>query len=131
MKLNDVATYETGGDFCLQAGGNNPGACAWMRAGAVNFHLCDRDGDCTNCPFDRGMRNFMACQAPPKDGRPSAGWPERMRAKYPGSTKPCSHFLNGSLDSFTVCRRGYDCDDCPIELELDYRSMLRDIRSMH
>ena len=128
MKTNSVAFYQKGGDVHLQAAGNNPATCVWMRTGAVNFHLCERDGDCANCPFDRGMRNFVACQNPAEGGGRSPGWPERMRAKYPGNRKPCVHFLNGSLESFTACRRNYDCDDCPIGLELEYRPMLRDLR---
>ena len=35
-----------------------PGAlpCVWMSAGLVSFKLCDREGECEGCPFDRAMR---------------------------------------------------------------------------
>jgi glycine cleavage system H lipoate-binding protein len=29
--------------------------CVWMRAGVVDFRLCDREYDCENCPLDRGI----------------------------------------------------------------------------
>ncbi|MEN6437904.1 MAG: hypothetical protein ABFD97_04930 [Syntrophobacter sp.] len=27
-----------------------------MKAKVVNFKLCERDGDCAQCPFDKAMR---------------------------------------------------------------------------
>lgn len=33
--------------------------CIWMKAGIVNFHLCDNAYDCRNCPFDKGMQRTM------------------------------------------------------------------------
>jgi glycine cleavage system H lipoate-binding protein len=31
----------------------SPQHCWWMRAGIVDYKLCDHDFDCDNCPFDR------------------------------------------------------------------------------
>ena len=33
--------------------------CIWMKAGIVNFRLCDNAYDCYNCPFDKGMQRSM------------------------------------------------------------------------
>jgi len=30
--------------------------CVWMKAKVVNFKLCDREYDCADCFFDKGMR---------------------------------------------------------------------------
>ncbi len=30
--------------------------CVWMKANVVNFKLCERDYDCTDCPFDKAMK---------------------------------------------------------------------------
>lgn len=30
--------------------------CVWMKAGVVNFKLCDHRDDCASCPFDKAMR---------------------------------------------------------------------------
>lgn len=32
--------------------------CVWMSAGLVSFKLCDREGECEGCPFDRAMRGL-------------------------------------------------------------------------
>ena len=34
-------------------------ACIWMKAGVVNFRVCDNGYDCNSCPFDKGMRKAM------------------------------------------------------------------------
>ena len=31
--------------------------CVWMRARVVNFKLCDRDYDCSECHFDKAMKS--------------------------------------------------------------------------
>ena len=28
--------------------------CIWMKAGVINYRLCDHAYDCNNCPFDTG-----------------------------------------------------------------------------
>lgn len=117
--------------ICLHVRAVSSTECIWMQAGIVNFHMCDTGGDCTGCSYHRSMLSFIARQAPAKGKGPTAAWPERMRVKYPGSVKPCGHFLAGRLQSFTRCRRNYDCDDCPIDLELEYRPMLRAIQTRH
>jgi glycine cleavage system H protein len=42
----------------LPAAGALP--CVWMSAGLVSFKLCDREGECESCPFDRAMRGLGA-----------------------------------------------------------------------
>jgi hypothetical protein len=32
--------------------------CVWMSAGLISFKLCDREGECEGCPFDRAMRGL-------------------------------------------------------------------------
>ena len=34
--------------------------CIWMRAGVVNYRICDNAFDCSTCAFDKGMRRAMA-----------------------------------------------------------------------
>lgn len=116
---------------CLHLNTGQSVECVWMQAGIVNFHLCDLYGDCAGCAFDRSMRNFMAGQIPRNDRRLEPGWREEMRAKYQGSVKPCTHSLTGRLQTFTRCRRDYDCDDCPIDIELEYRPMMQAITTRH
>jgi len=50
--------------------------CVWMSAGVVAFKLCDREGECDGCPFDRAMRS------------PSSQ-PRRRRRPTPKSAGTC------------------------------------------
>ena len=101
--------------------------CVWMQAGIINFRVCERDYDCFHCPFDQAMRSAMDAQTPaPRDRRP-ASWAQRMRRRYARAEKPCRYYLSGQIGSPGVCLRDYECDDCPIELELGYKPMQRSI----
>ena len=57
-----------------------PGAlpCVWMSAGLVSFKLCDREGECEGCPFDRAMRE--------PHGRPVRRPIRKRRAPTPACT---------------------------------------------
>ena len=33
--------------------------CIWMKAGVVNFRLCDNAYDCNSCGFDKAMQKAM------------------------------------------------------------------------
>lgn len=60
-----------------------PGAlpCVWMSAGLVSFKLCDREGECEGCPFDRAMREPHG--RPVRHRRPSAPTPARTPDRRP------------------------------------------------
>ena len=103
--------------------------CIWMRAGVVNFHICDNNYDCIDCSFDRKMRRVMDAQAPPKGKTAGPGWAEEMRKKYLGTFKPCVHFLAGRIGPPGNCARDYDCDDCPVDLMLDYAPLMQAIEA--
>lgn len=103
--------------------------CIWMKAGVVNFHMCDHDYDCFRCPFDRAMRAAMDAQMPPRGEERPTGWAAEMRKKYLGVRKPCRHFVTGRIDSPENCARDYDCDSCPVELELGYGDFLASMAS--
>lgn len=38
-------------------------ACVWMEAGVISYKLCDFDGGCEACPFDRAMRGQAGPEA--------------------------------------------------------------------
>ena len=40
----------------LPAFGSGEKECVWMRAGVVNFKLCDREYNCAECHFDKAMK---------------------------------------------------------------------------
>jgi glycine cleavage system H lipoate-binding protein len=93
--------------------------CIWMKAGVVNFRLCDNDFDCQNCPFDVGMRKAMGMdtQAGAHTDRPS--WVEHLKKKYHGASRPCRHALMGRIDAPKICTMNYECYHCPFDQMLD------------
>lgn len=97
--------------------------CVWMRAGVINFHICENHFDCRNCPFDRSMRNAMAAQDPPRGKPAPRGWAREMRRKYTGVFKPCCYYLTGEIGPPGRCDRDYACDECPVEMALGYAPM--------
>ena len=115
--------------ICLHEPAGRSEECIWMKKGVVNFHLCDNEGKCERCSFDRSMREFIACQSPVKGRHAEVPWSEQMRRGYPGFTRPCRYFLDGYLDSFSPCLRNYDCDGCPIDLALEYGPMVRAVEA--
>jgi glycine cleavage system H lipoate-binding protein len=99
--------------------------CVWMKAGVVNFKLCDRDYDCGHCSFDQVMRNAMDAQFP---GKEEPGWAQFMRKKTLGSRKPCRYELNGQISPGMACARDYECEGCPVEMQMEYASVSREIQ---
>ncbi|MBW1923886.1 MAG: glycine cleavage system protein H [Deltaproteobacteria bacterium] len=95
--------------------------CVWMKAGIVNFRMCDHDFDCLNCPFDRSMRAAMDAQTPLAASGPQRGWAQEMRSATAGRRKPCVYFLAGDKGAPEDCARDYQCDDCLVEMELGYK----------
>jgi glycine cleavage system H lipoate-binding protein/uncharacterized CHY-type Zn-finger protein len=103
--------------------------CVWMKAGIINFRICENNYDCFHCSFDKAMRAAMDAQSPASGEKRPAGWAEKMRQKHPGAEKPCVYYLSGRIGPPGNCPRDYQCDDCPVEIELGYRSMQRSIEA--
>jgi glycine cleavage system H lipoate-binding protein len=103
--------------------------CIWMKAGVINFRACDHDYDCFTCPFDKAMRSAMDAQNAPKGRDRSVGWADEMRKKYTGPYKPCPYFVSGEIGPPGICERNYDCESCPIELELGYKAVQQSIEA--
>ena len=73
--------------------------CVWMSAGLVSFKLCDREGECEGCPFDRVMRGLAPLPPlPPGSGgeeppapaprRRHGGDSQRRSLRQTGSRRP-------------------------------------------
>ena len=102
--------------------------CVWMKAGIVNFRLCENDYDCFHCSFDRAMRSAMEAQYPQREKQASS-WPKQMQKEHLGAPKFCPYFLTGQIGSPGICTRDYDCDDCPIELAVGYKSLQKTVEA--
>jgi len=92
--------------------------CIWMKAGVVNFRLCDNAYDCFTCGFDKGMRRAMGVKAPPEKKKEEPAWMTHMR-RLPGESRQCRHFLTGRIESPKICPMNYECYHCPYDQMLD------------
>lgn len=92
--------------------------CIWMKAGVVNFRLCDNAYDCNTCPFDHGMRKAMNFESPSgKEANPA--WAQYLRKRYMGADRPCRHALTGRIDAPKICTMDYECYHCAYDQMLD------------
>ena len=93
--------------------------CVWMRAGVINFRLCDYDYDCYNCPFDQAMMTAMGDKIAPDQKERQAYWLRHVKERYQIAATPCIHFLSGRIESPEECSGNYKCDHCTVHELLD------------
>ena len=93
--------------------------CIWMKAGVVNFRICDCAYDCNNCSFDKGMRRAMGLKKSSGAENESPAWVEYLKQKYHGSSRPCRHALTGRINAPKICTLNYECYHCPFDQMLD------------
>ncbi|WP_022665574.1 glycine cleavage system protein H [Desulfospira joergensenii] len=93
--------------------------CIWMKAGIVNFRLCDNVYDCQNCPFDKGMQKSMSRVSPGVREKEPSKWADQLRKNYRGSSRPCRHALTGRVDAPKICTLNYECFHCSFDQMLD------------
>ncbi|MBL7175053.1 MAG: glycine cleavage system protein H [Desulfobacteraceae bacterium] len=99
--------------------------CIWMKAGIVNFRLCDNAYDCYNCPFDKGMRKAMNLESPSQAKEEKPGWVQYLQKRYAGASRPCRHALTGRIDAPKICTMNYECYHCPYDQMLDEEDFVR------
>jgi len=90
-----------------------------MKAGVVNFRLCDNAYDCYNCPFDKGMQRSMGSGDKVESKKKEPGWVEHLKARYQGSERPCRYALTGRIDAPKICPMNYECFHCSFDQMMD------------
>ena len=91
--------------------------CVWMKAGVVNFKICENAFDCTSCAFDKGISRKSV-------QKPTAlvSWKEVMQ--QPHLHKQCRHMLTGRV-IFKLCSHNFECKDCAYDQQLcEYDQLL-------
>jgi len=103
--------------------------CIWMKAGVVNFHLCDHAYDCSHCAFDKGMRKAMKIKdhADSRDVAPR--WAEHLQKTYRGASRPCRHYLTGRIEAPKICSLNYECYHCAFDQMLDEADVVQSPRA--
>lgn len=77
--------------------------CVWMKAGIINFRLCDSQYSCDDCEFDKSMRSAMGEKASSK-----------TRKRVGVVMYPCIHFLRGAVEAPVECSGNYECYHCAV-----------------
>ena len=93
--------------------------CIWMKAGVVNFRVCDQAYNCNNCAFDKGMRKAMKLSADGDTREIAPRWVEYLQKTYHGASRPCRHSLTGRIDAPKICSLNYECYHCTFDQMLD------------
>ena len=88
--------------------------CIWMKAGIVNFHICDMAYDCFDCKFDKAMIRAMGTRR-----NEAKTWAASIKEKYDGSSRPCRHVITGRIKPPKICTHNYQCHDCAFDQMLD------------
>lgn len=81
--------------------------CVWMKAGVVNFKICQNGYDCTTCSFDRAMQEALRGKG---DGKT---WRQELLKKAHGE-KVCRYMLTGDVP-VRYCANAYDCARCEFD----------------
>jgi glycine cleavage system H lipoate-binding protein len=93
--------------------------CIWMKAGVVNFRLCDNAYDCYNCPFDKGMQRTIGAGNKVASKKKEPGWVEHLKARYQGAERTCRYALTGRVDAPKICPMNYECYHCAYDQMMD------------
>ncbi|MGD9085953.1 MAG: glycine cleavage system protein H [Desulfobacterales bacterium] len=100
--------------------------CIWMKAGVVNFRICDNAYDCSSCPFDKGIRRAMGLGQDFKTAKHAPEWVDYLKKRYRGASRPCRHALTGRIEAPKICTLNYECYHCPFDQMLDDADLVRD-----
>lgn len=93
--------------------------CIWMKAGVVNFRLCDNVFDCYQCPFDAGMQRAMSSGDHSKIELKEPEWVKYLKRQYHGAERPCRYALTGRIDAPKICPLNYECYHCAFDQIMD------------
>jgi glycine cleavage system H lipoate-binding protein len=93
--------------------------CIWMKAGVINFRLCDSAYDCNHCAFDKGMRRAMGIDGKEETEKVAPDWVRHLKEKYRGAELPCRHSLTGRVEAPKICTLNYECYHCAFDQMLD------------
>ncbi|MCP4022988.1 MAG: glycine cleavage system protein H [Desulfobacteraceae bacterium] len=93
--------------------------CIWMKAGIVNFRLCDNAYDCQACPFDKGLQKSLSSGRRQGLKTKQSKWAEHLKTQYKGASRPCRHVLTGRIDAPKICTLNYECYHCSYDQMLD------------
>jgi len=91
--------------------------CIWMKAGVINFKLCDQAYDCIQCNFDKAMTQALGKTKTQEVKGKQESWKAQMRRRH-ADQRECRHMLSGRVE-FKLCAKDYRCHICEFDQSLD------------
>jgi glycine cleavage system H lipoate-binding protein len=103
--------------------------CIWMKAGVVNYRICDNAFDCNACTFNKAICQAMNIE-PTVDSRSVAPkWVTYLIERYDGANRPCRHALTGRIDAPKICSNNYECYHCAFDQMLDESDLAAELET--
>jgi hypothetical protein len=103
--------------------------CIWMKAGVINYRICDNAFDCNTCAFNRAIRRAMKVDPTVDSPTVAPKWVAYLRERYDGANRPCRHALTGRIDAPKLCPNNYECYHCAFDQMLDEMDLAADIET--
>jgi glycine cleavage system H lipoate-binding protein len=88
--------------------------CIWMKARIINFHLCDKEGDCDHCEFDLNMRRAMGREVRLGRRTMPPDWTNQIKDTFETVSRPCIYALLGQAGTPRECKENYECFRCAV-----------------
>lgn len=101
--------------------------CIWMKAGVVNYRICDSAFNCNACAFNRAIRQAMQVDPTVPDRTAASKWVTYLIERYDGANRPCRHALTGRIAAPKICAYNYECHHCAFDQMLDEADMGSDL----
>lgn len=93
--------------------------CIWMKAGVINYRICDNAFDCNACTFNKAIRQAMKVDSDLDSQTVAPKWVAHLIERYDGANRPCRHALTGRVSAPKICSHNYECYHCAFDQMLD------------
>ena len=101
--------------------------CIWMKAGVINYRICDNAFDCNACVFDKAIRQAMKVDPMVDSQTLAPKWVVHLIERYDGANRPCRHALTGRIAAPKTCPYNYECYHCAFDQMLDEVDLAADL----
>ena len=103
--------------------------CIWMKAGVVNYHICDNAFDCNACAFNKAIRKAMNVDPAADSKKVAPKWVDYLIERYDGANRPCRHALTGRINAPKICSNNYECYHCAFDQMLDETDLAAELQT--
>jgi glycine cleavage system H lipoate-binding protein len=103
--------------------------CIWMKAGVVNYRICDNAFDCNACTFNKAICQAMDIAPTVDSSSVAPKWVAYLIERYDGANRPCRHALTGRINAPKICPNNYECYHCAFDQMLDETDLAAELET--